>query len=363
MDEVTDKEGPAGSSVGENQAPYRHQRPNIDEVVTIGYIQLAELSGDEWNFDVGGLADLMRKLHARPNKLGDVARLFVGVQTDGDAIFILHDSVESEQETESFSKASDSRVVIENACLRRMLKGSVNLDRYQIRDDGKRLLFPYRLESPNELVPLKDIETDHPMTFRYLMAHAQQMKKRGKGALGNMWHGYVYRKNHARMIGPKILCPAIARGAAFALDSKGDFFFTGSGSGGGGAYGIRLNDDQRMDLKFLLGLLNSKLADRFFKATSTPFRGGWIALTKQHIENFPIRVIDTANNTDVAAHDRIVALVEKMLDLLKQRAAAKTPHEQTALDRQISATDAQLDRLVYDLYGLTEEEIKLVESA
>jgi predicted nucleic acid-binding Zn-ribbon protein len=60
-------------------------------------------------------------------------------------------------------------------------------------------------------------------------------------------------------------------------------------------------------------------------------------------------------------HDRIVTLVEKMPELHKQRAAAKTPHEQTALDRQISATDTQIDRLVYDLYGLTEEEIKLVE--
>ena len=55
------------------------------------------------------------------------------------------------------------------------------------------------------------------------------------------------------------------------------------------------------------------------------------------------------------------SLVERMLDLHKQRAAARTPHEQTALDRQITATDARIDRLVYDLYGLTEEEIRLVE--
>jgi hypothetical protein len=39
----------------------------------------------------------------------------------------------------------------------------------------------------------------------------------------------------------------------------------------------------------------------------------------------------------------------------------KTPREQTALDLQITATDARIDRLVYDLYGLTEEEIRLVE--
>jgi len=49
------------------------------------------------------------------------------------------------------------------------------------------------------------------------------------------------------------------------------------------------------------------------------------------------------------------------LALHKQLAAAKTPQEKTALERQIAATDAQIDRLVYDLYGLTEEEVRIVE--
>ena len=40
---------------------------------------------------------------------------------------------------------------------------------------------------------------------------------------------------------------------------------------------------------------------------------------------------------------------------------ARTPHEQTALRRQIEATDRQIDALVYELYDLTEEEIGIVE--
>jgi hypothetical protein len=39
------------------------------------------------------------------------------------------------------------------------------------------------------------------------------------------------------------------------------------------------------------------------------------------------------------------------------------PQEQTALTRQITATDARIDRLVYDLYGLTDDEVKTVEGA
>jgi hypothetical protein len=49
-----------------------------------------------------------------------------------------------------------------------------------------------------------------------------------------------------------------------------------------------------------------------------------------------------------------------MLALHKQLPLARTPHEQTALERQIEAADRQIDALVYELYGLTEE-IGIVE--
>jgi len=47
--------------------------------------------------------------------------------------------------------------------------------------------------------------------------------------------------------------------------------------------------------------------------------------------------------------------------LQRQPAAARTDHEQTNLKRQIDAADRRIDRLVYDLYGLTEEEIRIIE--
>jgi hypothetical protein len=50
-----------------------------------------------------------------------------------------------------------------------------------------------------------------------------------------------------------------------------------------------------------------------------------------------------------------------MLSLNRQLPSAKTDHEKTALQRQIDATDRPIDQLVYELYGLTEEEIKIVE--
>lgn len=55
--------------------------------------------------------------------------------------------------------------------------------------------------------------------------------------------------------------------------------------------------------------------------------------------------------------------VVQMLALHQRAAGARTPQEQTALTRQLAATDTQIDRLVYDLYSLTEDEIRIVEGA
>ena len=59
--------------------------------------------------------------------------------------------------------------------------------------------------------------------------------------------------------------------------------------------------------------------------------------------------------------NRMIAFVDHILVLYKNLAVTRTPQEQELLAREIAATDAQIDRLVYELYGLTEAEIKIVE--
>ena len=82
------------------------------------------------------------------------------------------------------------------------------------------------------------------------------------------------------------------------------------------------------------------------------------------MENVRIQPADTGNTANTSRHDHIVQLVEQMLTLHQRLStAAKTAQEKTALDRQIAATDTQIDRLVADLYGLTEEEIRIVGRA
>ncbi len=116
-----------------------------------------------------------------------------------------------------------------------------------------------------------------------------------------------------------------------------------------------------MSQEYVLGLLNSSLSDFFLKKVGSTFQGGYYAYNRQYIEQLPIRAIDFADAHEKAQHDQIVALVERMLKLHQDRAAAIAPPDQTALDRQIAATDRQIDQIVYALYGLSEAEIALVE--
>jgi hypothetical protein len=63
----------------------------------------------------------------------------------------------------------------------------------------------------------------------------------------------------------------------------------------------------------------------------------------------------------VEKHDDMVRLVDEMLDLHKRLAVAKSDADRTRLERAVKTTDRRIDALVYELYGLTEEEIAVVE--
>ena len=54
--------------------------------------------------------------------------------------------------------------------------------------------------------------------------------------------------------------------------------------------------------------------------------------------------------------------VSLLLALHKDLDAAQTPAQRTVIQRQIELTDRRIDQLVYELYGLTDEEIKIVEA-
>lgn len=145
----------------------------------------------------------------------------------------------------------------------------------------------------------------------------------------------------------KIIIPAIVQRASYAFDKNG--FYSND----------KTSIIPTTDL-YLLGVLNSKVPDFVMHTISSTKQGGYYEYKPMYIEQLPIRTINPSDPTDKAMHDEMVALVERMLRLHEEKgqAGARPVGE---LETDIRATDAAIDALVYRLYGLTDEEIKIVE--
>ena len=110
-----------------------------------------------------------------------------------------------------------------------------------------------------------------------------------------------------------------------------------------------------MDDKYLLAIINSKVIDYYFKSIGSTKQGGYFEYKPMYVSKLPIA------KASKLLHDEIVQLVETMLQLNKEKQQTNTPDKLNQLDTRIKYTDDKINKLVYGLYGLSEEEIGIVE--
>jgi hypothetical protein len=126
-------------------------------------------------------------------------------------------------------------------------------------------------------------------------------------------------------------------------------------------YNIFFIRNVECSLKYILGLMLSALLGWYWEQRYFDQKQTFPKIKNAPLLALPIRPINFSDPADKARHDRMVTLVEQMLDLHKRLAAAQDAGEQGRLQRLIDSTDRQIDALVYELYGLTAEEIVIVE--
>jgi len=124
-------------------------------------------------------------------------------------------------------------------------------------------------------------------------------------------------------------------------------------------YCIRSN---KINLKFLLAVLNSNFIQNFyvnfFKSNTNIFP----KIRIQQVKQLPIPIIDLTNKEQKDKHDNLVKLVDKMLQVQQKINSAKTDTEKQSFQKIANSIDDQIDKIVYSLYNLTEEEIKIIEN-
>ena len=159
------------------------------------------------------------------------------------------------------------------------------------------------------------------------------------------------RREQART--PKIVIAGMTKRLECALDYEGHFLAGKS---------TTIVMSEICDLKYLVGLLNSKLVDYYYNATfgGNKLSGGYLRIGPPQVKTMPIRTIDFDNSADVALHDKMVALVDSMLDWHKQLPDLDG-EALRIVNARIVATDREIDELVYELYGLSDDEVRVVE--
>ena len=124
---------------------------------------------------------------------------------------------------------------------------------------------------------------------------------------------------------------------------------------------VLFDNNQAESLLYILGLLNSRLLTFRFRSIGKLKSGGIYEYFWNSVSKLPIRRINFSDQAEKAQHDRVVELVESMLALNEELAATESAAHTDVTQRRIDATDCEIDRLVYALYGLTTAEITIVE--
>jgi hypothetical protein len=119
---------------------------------------------------------------------------------------------------------------------------------------------------------------------------------------------------------------------------------------------VSINDDIQ-DLKFVSAILSSRLLNFWCENYLTD------DLNQSYLEKIPIPAIDIANSTHKIRYLKTIRLVDSMLILHKQLTSAKSETQKEIIGHQIESTDTEINDLVYELYGLTAKERKIVEES
>ena len=301
-----------------------------------------KLEDSGWNLGSETEQLLLKKLQTTGIPLGEYVKgkIYRGVLTGLNEAFV----IDEETKNRLIAEDKNSEEIIKPFLAGRDIK------RYEVPKSNKYLIFTKRGIDINK----------YPAIKNYLLQFKTQLTPKPKDWKGTEWKGrkpgsYLwyeiqdavdYWKSFEEV---KILWPGISSEiTAFAIDYNN-------------YYGNDNNQLIESGDKYLLGILNSRLSKFQLKNICDKVQGGFYRLKIIYIKQLSIKKIDEKNKQENSLHDEIVQLVETMLQLNKEKQQTNTPDKLNQLNTRIQYTDDKINRLVYGLYGLSEEEVGIVE--
>ena len=278
---------------------------------------------------------ILEKVKSKPNEilanLVDDDGIQRGVSPDLKEAFIVDENIIKKYELESFK-------------LKKVLTGGKHVKRYYIGYQGDYLIYNTNKDDfskiPNICAYIKQFKDR--ITCKEVI-----QKKHSMYALHRPRKESIFTKNK------KILGVITEDEIIVALDEN-SFYATD------GLY--LFSPIEEINPRYLMGILNSRLFKFLYRLISLESGRVLAQVKPKIIAQLPIRTIDFNNSKEKETHDKLVALVDRMLELNSKKNALPPSSERERIEREIAVTDEKIDEIVYGLYGLTEEEIRVVES-
>ena len=195
-----------------------------------GYDRLnySDIGDDEWNFVSANDQKVYNHLRKINIKLEDVTeRIFQGLKTGADKVFIVDKVREAESHYEVYSHQTNCEFLLEKGLLHPLIKGG-NSREYLFSNSDLLIIFPFKQYTGEKttLIQESKLKEKFPKTYSYLKMQRALLLKRDAGKIKtNNWYGYSRNQALDVISTPKIFTPDIAPKASYAIDMSGEVGF------------------------------------------------------------------------------------------------------------------------------------------
>lgn len=295
---------------------------------------------------------IFEKIYKDSQRIEDVfSDFFVGLQTSNDKLYILQ-----KQQDGSFIVPLSGKCYtdLELDLFKPFLMGKDVQQWCKLKTD-KYVFFPYNVkDGVATAIPLNELKEKYPKTFEYVKDHEKDFKARERGKAGKMsvWYAYIYPKNLTKFEQPKLTSMEICANHPNVTLNLENYYHTTK------AYSWVKKPDIQESYEFFLAIANSNLIWWFLKTTGDTLQGDARTFKTAYLNPFPLK------KPTQEQHDNLATLVDQMLQTqskLHDDTKPLSPSDKQFLEQKVAMLDAQINTQVYKLYGLTKEEIAVVE--
>jgi len=311
----------------------------------------------KWNLKANGKEAIFEKLHRNKTTLKEISRkIFKGSSTGNDHVYLVKLISRKAKHSQVYSPALDENIKIENNLLKPYIYGS-DVRKFYINPSDVHLIFPYRVDEAASLIDHEEMMSTYPLTMNYFMRVKKLLSRRKLDFTGIDFYKYSAGRSLVEYNQKKILIPDLLVESRIGLDTHGEYFH------GPAIHSVILNEQYKnLHTNYIVALLASKLFWFFISMTSTALRGNAYRLTPEYINSFPIKLIDPKNKSEIQQQATIIKTVDQLLRLNQEFQAATLPNQKKQIQSKIGYYEDRINAVVYELYGLTEEDIKIIEA-